>query len=93
MARTPSISDIKSATSRTAPFFFSRDTLKFFGQSMSSFRVKKSPKGNIFIFAKIVDGLGKQVGYTFMQFKNGDLLSIRAPHNTQNDVLRYIARH
>lgn len=35
----PTIYEIKRATQESAPHFFSRDTLRFFGQAMRSFRV------------------------------------------------------
>lgn len=34
------IYDIKNRTSQTAPYYFSKDTMKFFGQTMKSFKVK-----------------------------------------------------
>jgi hypothetical protein len=35
------IYDIEEATKETSPYFFSRDTLAFFGQTMDSFKVTK----------------------------------------------------
>ena len=35
------IYEIKKQTEETAPYFFSKETLKFFGQTMKSFKVKK----------------------------------------------------
>jgi len=35
------IYEIKRKTKNTAPYFFSAKTLKFFGQKMSDFKVKK----------------------------------------------------
>ena len=35
------IYEIKKQTKETAPHFFSKETLKFFGQTMKSFKVKK----------------------------------------------------
>jgi hypothetical protein len=40
--KTPSIYEIKEATQKTAPYFFSRQTLKFWGQTMKSFKVYKT---------------------------------------------------
>jgi len=39
------IYDIKRLTSETSPHFFSRKTLKFFGQIMNDFRIKKQKDG------------------------------------------------
>jgi len=61
--KTPTISDIAWMTSETSPHYFDRDTLKFFGQTMGSFKVRKSPKGKIFIFAP-----GKYGTWSFRQY-------------------------
>lgn len=45
------IYDIKKRTKETAPYFFSKDTLKFFGQTMESFSVEKQPDGRYRISA------------------------------------------
>ena len=41
------IYEIKEATKETSPYFFSVDSLAFFGQTMDSFTV--TPKGNKFL--------------------------------------------
>ena len=46
------ISDIKYYTEETAPHFFSRKTLKFFGQTMASFKVVHD-EGRVYIYAPI----------------------------------------
>jgi hypothetical protein len=51
----PTISEIKSNTEINSPYFFSRDTLKFFGQTMKSFKVYKDSNNRIFIYAKMYD--------------------------------------
>lgn len=43
------IYDIKRLTSETAPSFFSRDTMRFFGQTMKSFKVYKQKDGKYLI--------------------------------------------
>jgi len=73
---TPTIYDIKYNTIEKSPYFFSRDTLKFFHQAMNSFKVKKSPSGRIFIYAKMMDHTGKNVGYTFREYRDNDLKTI-----------------
>lgn len=48
----PTLYDIEQATHATAPHFFDRKTLKFFGQRKSDFKVMRSKKsGRIFIGA------------------------------------------
>ena len=47
------IYEIKERTEKTSPYFFSKNTLKFFGQKMSDFHIKKQPDGKYLIWAKI----------------------------------------
>lgn len=56
------IYEIKRLTENTAPFFFSRKTLKFFGQTMKSFSVYKVEKRFLICAARIHGG--KVCGYT-----------------------------
>ena len=44
------IQEIRELSKETAPYFFTRDTLRFFGQTMSSFSVHHV-KGRVFIAA------------------------------------------
>ncbi len=62
------ISEIKKATLETSPYFFTRETLRFFGQRMSSFSVKKQPDGRIKISAPMFDRSGKNMGDTIRFF-------------------------
>jgi hypothetical protein len=45
------IYDIKYRTQETNPYFFSTKTLKFFGQTLKSFRVYKQKSGKFLITA------------------------------------------
>jgi hypothetical protein len=51
--KTPTIYEIKRLTAETSPQFFSRQALKFFKQTMKSFRVTKAPGGKFLIRAEI----------------------------------------
>jgi len=62
------IYEIKERTAQTSPYFFSRDTLKFFHQTMSSFKVKQQSDGRIRISAPMKDHTGKHVGETVRYF-------------------------
>ena len=62
------IYEIKERTKETSPYFFSRDTLKFFHQTMSMFRVKKQSDGKYRISAPMRDWNGKNVGQTVRYF-------------------------
>lgn len=46
------IYEIKRRTQETSPYFFSKETLKFFGQTMKDFRVAKLNDGRFYISAK-----------------------------------------
>jgi hypothetical protein len=46
------IYEIKRRTVETAPYFFSRDTMRFFGQTLRSFHVWKQPDGKYLITAQ-----------------------------------------
>jgi hypothetical protein len=71
------ISEIKSRTINKAPYFFDSKTLKFFGQRMGSFKVKKSPAGRVFIYAPIKDSYDTPMGFTFREFVGDELLNVR----------------
>lgn len=47
----PTISEIKRNTEKNAPYFFDRKSMKFFGQTMSSFKVHVAKNGKIYIGA------------------------------------------
>lgn len=47
------IQEIKERTLKTAPYFFSDDTMRFFGQKLSDFKVSKQSDGRYKISAKI----------------------------------------
>lgn len=62
------IYEIKRRTQETSPYFFSRDTLKFFGQTMRMFRVYKQPEGKYLITCPMYERSGKKVGETVRIF-------------------------
>ena len=45
----PTIYQIKRATLQTAPYFFDSKTLKFWGQTMKSFKVYKTDVPHLFL--------------------------------------------
>lgn len=62
-AKRLTIADIKRLTADTAPYFFTRETLKFFNQRMSDFKVSKD--GDLYyVWAPMRDHNGKQIGTT-----------------------------
>tara|TARA_R100001463_G_scaffold23977_1_gene57254 strand:+ start:5160 stop:5381 length:222 start_codon:yes stop_codon:yes gene_type:complete len=46
------IYQIKKRTAKTSPYFFSKDTMRFFGQKLSDFKVSKQSDGRYKISAK-----------------------------------------
>ena len=57
------ISEIKNRTQETAPYYFTRKTMSFFGQTMRDFRVSKQADGRYLISAPMRDrNTGKVVG-------------------------------
>lgn len=65
------IHDIKYQTQETAPYFFSRDSMRFFGQTMRSFRVETTTLGGkkyYRISAPMKDSSGKRMGQTVRYF-------------------------
>jgi len=93
--RKPTISEIKQDTVRNSPYFFDRDSMKFFGQRMSDFHVEQSPKGKIFIWAKSKS----DAHYTFRQYMPGkkqgygDLKLVPGNQNTMQEIKEYIKSH
>lgn len=86
------IYDIKRAVAHKSPFYFSRSTLRFFGQTMHMFRVVTSPQGKTFVYAPMyVDG--NLAGYSFREFTGDDLVSVSPRPNTLSEVNQYIREH
>ena len=72
MAKKPTISEIARNTKKDAPYFFSKNNLKAFGQKMSSFKVHKAKSGRIYIYAKSYDRDGKFMTFTTQEYiENG----------------------
>ena len=69
------IYQIKELTKETSPYFFSRSTLRFFGQTMRSFSVKKQADGRYRVSAPSRDYSGTLRGETvrFFNPKNNEL--------------------
>ncbi len=96
---TPTIYDIKENTFRNSPYFFSPKTLKFFGQTLKSFKVRKSPSGRIFIYAPMRDRDNRFMGFTFREYIDCNLFTPRNDddsmfnHDNLQDILDYISQH
>ena len=64
------IYEIKHRTKETSPYFFTRETLRFFNQTMKNFKVSKIRGENKWLIIAPYQGFGK-VLYTERIF-NGD---------------------
>lgn len=63
------IYEIKDKTESTSPYFFNKKTMKFFGQTMRSFSIKKQEDGRYLISAPMRDrNTGKTMGETIRYF-------------------------
>jgi len=62
------ISQIKAATLQTCPEYFTRKTMRFFGQTMRDFSVKKQPNGRFKISAPMRNHDRKIVGHSVRFF-------------------------
>lgn len=58
------IYEIKRLTQGTSPYFFSRDTMKFFRQTLRDFKVHKRKDGKYLITADSYGSNGKVIGET-----------------------------
>ena len=58
------IYQIKRLTAESSPYFFTRETLRFFGQTLKSFSVRKMLNGCYHISAPMKDREGNCVGAT-----------------------------
>jgi hypothetical protein len=56
------ISEIKRKTELTAPYYFSRKTMRFFGQTMRDFKVYKQEDGRYLITAPMRNQQGVVIG-------------------------------
>ena len=96
---TPTIYDIKYNTIKKLPYFFDTKTMKFFNQTMRSFKVKKSPSGRIFIYADMKKYDGVNVGYTFREYRDNDLKMVYNDdgtmfnHDTITGIIKFIQDH
>ena len=69
------IQEIKKLTEKTEPYFFAPNTMRFFGQSLSDFKVIKQSDNRYKIIAPSYDHLGNYMGDTIRYFnpKNNKL--------------------
>ncbi len=71
------IYEIKERTKETAPYFFSRDTMRFFHQTLRSYSVTKQSDGRYRVAADMRDSSGRLMGVTerFFNPANNELES------------------
>lgn len=93
--KTPTIYDIKYSITNES-HYFDRQSMRFFGQTLKDFTVKKSPAGRIFIYAPIKDKYTNKLtgGYSFREYAENKLVNV--PINelvTLGSILQYINTH
>ena len=76
----PTIAEIKRNTLAKSPYYFTRDSLKFFGQKMSDFKDYVGKNKKIYIYAKSYSRdyrTGKMVymGYSIREYTNKGKIS------------------
>mgnify|MGYP003675656028 CR=1 FL=1 len=98
----PTIAEIKRTTKKDSPSYFDAKTMKGFKQTMKSFKVHKSRKGNFFIYSKGYsydsrDGKWNFMGYSIRRYvPNGmksKLTYVSTPYGelkTDADVKKYL---
>jgi len=64
----PTIYEIKRLTKESAPYFFSKDTMKFFNQTLKDFKVFSEKNGKYKITAPSYDFKGDYMGDTVRYF-------------------------
>ena len=64
------ISDIKAKTEQTAPYFFSRQSMRFFGQRMADFSVTRYGNDKFLISAKYGGEIAGKTERVFNPFTN-----------------------
>tara|TARA_R100001086_G_scaffold33095_1_gene15027 strand:+ start:656 stop:970 length:315 start_codon:yes stop_codon:yes gene_type:complete len=86
----PTMAEIKRNTKKTNPYMFDKKTMQFFGQRMSDFKVHKTQKGRVFIYAKSYatdyrTGKKEFMGYTIKEYiprgLNSDLKNVAYGRN------------
>ena len=68
----PTIEEIKREVEGKGSFYFSPQTMRFFHQDLSDFKVAKSVSGRIFIYAFST----QTSNYSFREFVNGELREV-----------------
>tara|TARA_R100001530_G_scaffold106773_1_gene74587 strand:+ start:424 stop:648 length:225 start_codon:yes stop_codon:yes gene_type:complete len=63
-----SIQEIKERTKKTAPYFFSDDTLQFFGQKLTDFKVEEEADGRYRLWARCKNAPHKEPYFTVRYF-------------------------
>ncbi len=97
----PTISEIAYIIrTQSNSHYFDLKTLKFFKQTLASFKVKVSPKGNVYVYAPMYSPSGF-AGYSFTRFAHVEGWKDKtymAPiggvdKNKLEDILGYISRN
>jgi hypothetical protein len=90
--KTPTIYAIKYLITNES-HYFDRKSMRFFGQTLKDFCVKKSPTGRIFIYAPIKDSYTKKFTGSFSIREFADNKLIHCPimgHISLSSIINFI---
>jgi hypothetical protein len=79
-----SIYEIKRLTKESAPYFFSKETLRFFGQTLKDFKVYKQKDGRF----KIIAPVGFNWSFIPLGFSRNDFKTVRFFNPINNKLER-----
>lgn len=80
----PTLLEIVANVNKNDPHFFHRDTMKYFGQTLSMFRVIVSKSGRVFIYAP-----GGTAPFTFCEYVDNSLEEVDFMPQTEEDIKAY----
>ena len=95
----PTMAEIKRNTKKKNPYMFDKKTMQFFGQRMSDFKVHKTEKGRVFIYAKSYStdyrtGKKEFMGYTIKEYipngLNSDLKNVSYSRNRKVKLINIL---
>ena len=87
----PTVYEIEKATIKKSPYFFKRNTMNFFGQTMDSFEIERMTETIFELTAPMIDrSTGRQMGITqrFFSYLTEDLhLSLEGAEESEMSLV------
>ena len=73
----PTVYEIKRWTCEDSPYFFSRNTMRFFKQKLSDFKIERTDEPNKFLVsARSLGGNTTERYFIFTDYNMGELLTV-----------------